>query len=215
MSDSGYIPPSVFNRLIVENRENNKLVFATNNRHKLEEISHLAGPHIHLLSLSDLGFTGDIPEEKETIEGNAAQKAWFIYDRYGINCFADDTGLEIEALNGEPGVYSARYAGENCTFEDNINKVLAAMKGTDNRKARFRTVIALIENRKLVTFLGEIKGFITRQKQGLLGFGYDPVFMPAGYVKTFAEMELAEKNRISHRAIAVQKLIDHLTRRYK
>jgi len=199
----------------VEKTGNNTLVFATNNKHKLEEIRHLAGSHIQLLSLSDLGYTGDIPEEKETIEGNAAQKAWFIYNRFGIDCFADDTGLEIDALNGEPGVYSARYAGENCSFEDNINKVLAAMQGIENRKARFRTVIALIENGELTTFQGEIKGIICREKQGLQGFGYDPVFMPDGYDRTFAEMELAEKNCISHRALAVQKLIDHLSTRYK
>lgn len=195
--------------------ELNSLVFATNNRHKLEEIRHVASPHIHLLSLSDLGFTGDIPEEEDTIEGNAAQKAWFIYDRYQINCFADDTGLEIDALHGEPGVYSARYAGENCTFEDNMNKVLAAMEGIENRKARFRTVMALVENGKLTTFQGEIHGVITREKYGLQGFGYDPVFQPDGFDRTFAEMDLAEKNRISHRALAVQKLIDYLTTRYK
>jgi XTP/dITP diphosphohydrolase len=199
----------------VETNELSKLVFATNNRHKLEEIRHLAGKHIRLLSLSDIGFTGDIPEEADTIEGNAAQKAWFIYERYGINCFADDTGLEIEALHGEPGVYSARYAGENCSFEDNMNKVLASMKGIENRKARFRTVIALIENGKLTTFQGEIKGIITPEKHGVQGFGYDPVFLPEGFDRTFAEMELGEKNRISHRALAVQKLIDYLITRYK
>jgi XTP/dITP diphosphohydrolase len=199
----------------VEKRGSYQLVFATNNKHKLEEIQHLAGPHIHLLSLSDLGFTGDIPEEEHTIEGNAAQKAWYIYDRYGTNCFADDTGLEINALHGEPGVYSARYAGENCTFEDNMNKVLSAMQGTENRKARFRTVIALIENGKLTTFQGEIQGVITSEKHGHQGFGYDPVFLPDGFDRTFAEMDLAEKNRISHRALAVQKLIDYLTNRYK
>lgn len=199
----------------MKKNESIKLVFATNNRHKLEEILHLAGPHIQLLNLKDIGFAGDIPEEATTIEGNAAQKAWFIYEKYAINCFADDTGLEIEALNGGPGVYSARYAGENCTFEDNMNKVLAAMQGKDNRKARFRTVIALIENGKLTTFQGEIKGTITPEKHGVQGFGYDPVFLPDGFDQTFAEMDLAEKNRISHRAMAVQKLIDHLKTRYK
>jgi XTP/dITP diphosphohydrolase len=201
--------------LNVGKKEFNRLAFATNNRHKLEEIRHLAEPHIHLLSLSDLGFTGDIPEEEKTLEGNAAQKAWFIYDRYGINCFADDTGLEIDALHGEPGVYSARYAGENCSFEDNMNKVLAALEGVENRKARFRTVIALVENGKLLTFQGEIQGVITREKHGLKGFGYDPVFLPDGFDRTFAEMGLTEKNRISHRALAVQKLIDYLLTRYE
>jgi XTP/dITP diphosphohydrolase len=199
----------------VKKKESNTLVFATNNKHKLEEIRHLATPHIHLLGLSDIGFAGDIPEEMDTIEGNAAQKAWFIYNKYEINCFADDTGLEIDALHGEPGVFSARYAGENCSFEDNMNKVLAALEKTENRKARFRTVIALVENGKLITFQGEIQGVITREKHGLQGFGYDPVFLPDGFYRTFAEMDLAEKNRISHRALAVQKLIDYLTTRYK
>jgi XTP/dITP diphosphohydrolase len=199
----------------VKKNEFNRLVFATNNKHKLEEIRHLAGNHFHLLSLADLGFTGDIPEEADTIEGNASQKAWFIYHQYGIDCFADDTGLEIEALHGEPGVYSARYAGENCSFEDNMNKVLAAMQGVENRTARFRTVIALIEKGKLTTFQGEISGIITAEKHGLYGFGYDPVFLPDGYDRTFAEMDLGEKNRISHRGLAVQKLIDYLITRYK
>jgi XTP/dITP diphosphohydrolase len=199
----------------VEKKQLNSLVFATNNKHKLDEIRHLVSPYIQLLGLSDLGFSGEIPEEMDTIEGNAAQKAWYIYDRYKTGCFADDTGLEIEALHGEPGVYSARYAGENCSFEDNMNKVLAAMKGISNRKARFRTVIALVENGKLTTFQGEIKGVITREKAGRQGFGYDPVFLPDGFDRTFAEMDLAEKNRISHRALAVQKLIDYLTTRYK
>jgi XTP/dITP diphosphohydrolase len=199
----------------LKKNERNQLVFATNNKHKLEEIRHLAGTHIQLLSLGDLGFTGDIPEEADTIEGNAAQKAWCIFDRFGIDCFADDTGLEIEALHGEPGVYSARYAGENCSFEDNMNKVLAAMQGVENRKARFRTVIALIEKGKLTTFQGEITGIITPEKHGLRGFGYDPVFLPDGFERTFAEMDLGEKNRISHRALAVQKLIDYLITRYK
>jgi XTP/dITP diphosphohydrolase len=199
----------------LKKNESNNLVFATNNRHKLEEIRHLAGTNIQLLSLSDLGFDGEIPEEADTIEGNAAQKAWYIFDKYAMNCFADDTGLEIEALDGEPGVYSARYAGENCSFEDNLNKVLAAMEGKNMRKARFRTVIALIENGILTTFQGEITGIITREKRGSGGFGYDPVFLPDGFDRTFAEMDLAEKNRISHRAIAVHKLIDHFKIRYK
>lgn len=199
----------------MKNPELARLVFATNNKHKLEEIRNEAGPHIHLVSLAELGFTGEIPEQEETIEGNAAQKARYIYDRYGISCFADDTGLEIDALNGEPGVYSARYAGENCSFEDNMNKVLDAMKGMENRSARFRTVIALVENGKLTTFQGEIRGAITREKHGLQGFGYDPVFQPEGFDRTFAEMSMTEKNRISHRSIAVRKLIDYLTTRYK
>jgi XTP/dITP diphosphohydrolase len=198
-----------------EKSDSGRLVFATNNKHKTTEIQHLIGRHIQLLNLGDLGFTGDIPEETETLEGNAAQKAFFIYDRYHVNCFADDTGLEIEALSGAPGVYSARYAGENCSFEDNMNKVLKAMLGVENRKARFRTVIALVESGKLTTFQGEIRGVITQKKQGSQGFGYDPIFMPDGYGCTFAEMSLEEKNRISHRALAVHKLIEYLSIHYR
>lgn len=186
------------------------LVFATKNQHKTSEIQDLAGNRIHLLNLSDIGFEGDIPEEQDTLEGNATQKAFFIYNKYGLNCFADDTGLEIEALNGAPGVFSARYAGVNCSFEDNVNKVLEALSGINHRRARFRTVIALAENEKLFTFEGEINGEITWEKRGRHGFGYDPVFMPDGYNLTFAEMNLRDKNRISHRAIAFQKLISFL-----
>jgi len=194
---------------------NKQFVFATNNKHKLEEISGILGDKIKLLSLADIGCFDEIPEDHETLEENAEQKAFYIFNKYHLDCFADDTGLEIDALHGEPGVYSARYAGENCSFEDNMKKVLAAMEGIVNRKARFRTVIALIENGKLTTFQGEIQGVITHEKHGLLGFGYDPVFLPDGFDRTFAEMELAEKNRISHRAIAVHKLISYLTIRYK
>lgn len=189
--------------------EKMRLVFATNNRHKFEEIKHVLGNRVSLLSLSDLGIDEDIPEEKDTLEGNAAQKAFFIYDKYGIDCFADDTGLEIDALNGEPGVYSARYAGENCTFEDNMNKVLLKMQQIDNRSAQFRTVIALVEGGILTTFTGEIKGKITTEKHGIQGFGYDPIFQPEGHGQTFAEMSLEVKNLISHRAKAVAAFIRH------
>lgn len=190
------------------------LVFATGNRHKLHEIQQVIGSRFHLRGLSDIGFTGDIPEEQDTLEGNAAQKALYIYERYGIDCFADDTGLEIEALGGAPGVFSARYAGEGCSFDDNMNKVLAAMDRMDNRKARFRTVIVLVEQGRVTPFEGEIRGTITRVKQGTLGFGYDPIFLPEGHIQTFAEMDLAEKNRISHRALAVNKLIAYLSLHY-
>lgn len=187
------------------------LVFATNNLHKITEIRNVIGHGIRLLNPADLGFKGEIPEEKDTIDKNAEQKARFVYDTFGLSCFADDTGLEIDALNGAPGVYSARYAGVGCTFDDNMNKVLAAMTGIKNRRARFRTVIALIENERLITFQGEIQGVITTEKRGKQGFGYDPIFLPDGYDRTFAEMEIGEKNRISHRSLAVKKLIAYLS----
>jgi XTP/dITP diphosphohydrolase len=187
------------------------LVFATNNPNKVKEIQDVIGHGIKLLNPSDLGFNGLIPEEKDTLDENAEQKARFIYDKFGIACIADDTGLEIEALHGAPGVYSARYAGANCTFDDNMNKVLACMTGVKNRKARFRTVIALVENKRLVTFQGEIQGSITTEKRGNQGFGYDPIFLPEGFDRTFAEMGFGEKNRISHRALAVNKLIEYLS----
>jgi XTP/dITP diphosphohydrolase len=186
-----------------------KLVFATNNRHKFEELQHSLGGQVELVSLKDIGFTGEIPEEQDTVEGNAVQKAQFIYQHFGVNCIADDTGLEIDALDGEPGVYSARYAGENCTFEDNLKLVLKKMTGKTNRKARFKTVIALMEQGQLSTFMGEIRGLITEAKRGSLGFGYDPIFEPEGWNKTFAEMTLEEKNKISHRGLAVEAFIKY------
>jgi XTP/dITP diphosphohydrolase len=196
----------------VENRDNRiKLVFATNNMHKFNEIEKVIGSTVLLMNLKSIGFQGDIPEDKDTLEDNAAQKAYFIYDKYGINCFSDDTGLEIEALQGEPGVYSARYAGLDCSFEDNMNKVLERMKGKTNRSARFRTVIALVEQGKLTIFDGEIRGHIIEEKRGSLGFGYDPIFIPQGYTITFAEMSPEEKNRISHRALAIRKLAGYFT----
>ncbi|MBN1790898.1 MAG: RdgB/HAM1 family non-canonical purine NTP pyrophosphatase [Bacteroidales bacterium] len=191
--------------------EKPRLIFATNNKHKFEEIRHVIGERVELMRLADIGFNGEIPEKQETLDGNAAQKAFFIYNLYGIDCFADDTGLEIEALQGEPGTYSARYAGENCNFEDNMNKVLQKMKGVTDRKARFRTVIALVEKGSLRLFKGEIRGVITTEKLGLAGFGYDPIFMPDGFGETFAEMSLAQKNRISHRALAIQELLRYFT----
>jgi XTP/dITP diphosphohydrolase len=187
-----------------------KLIFATNNLHKFTEIKEIAGEKIIVLSLRDIGFSDDIPEDYTTIEENAAQKAFYIYERYHTDCFADDTGLEIHALNNEPGVYSARYAGEQCSFQDNINKVLGKLKNVTDRRARFRTVIALVMEGKLTLFTGEIAGRITLERRGNQGFGYDPVFVPDGHIKTFAEMEAAEKNGISHRNIAINKLVKFL-----
>lgn len=185
-----------------------KLVFATNNRHKLKEIQHILGTELQLLSLKDINCSEEIPEEHPTIEANAMQKAEYVYSKYNYNCFADDTGLEIDALNGEPGVLSARYAGEEKNSEANIQKVLQKLTGIQNRSARFKTVIALIINGDKHLFEGVVKGTILYTKRGTNGFGYDPVFKPEGYDKTFAEMTDSEKNAISHRAIAVNKLSD-------
>jgi XTP/dITP diphosphohydrolase len=193
----------------MSNSEKARLIFATNNSHKLEEIKQVLQGRVNLLCLADVGFSGDIPEEQNTLEGNAVQKAFFIYKKFGMDCFSDDTGLEIEALDGEPGVYSARYAGENCNFDNNMNMVLSKMTGKSNRKARFRTVIALVEQGKLSTFEGEIKGLITTEKHGTKGFGYDPIFQPEGYERTFGEMSPGEKNMISHRALAVNAFLKH------
>lgn len=186
------------------------LIFATNNKHKLEEIAHLTEGIIEVKGLSQVGIAEEIPETHETLIENAIEKATFIHEKYGFDCFADDTGLEIDVLDGRPGVYSARYAGENCTFEDNVNKVLSEMGDTKNRKARFRTIIALIQNGKTHTFEGFVDGQIIKDKKGVKGFGYDPVFVPEGYEQTFAEMDLELKNTISHRARALQKFLTYL-----
>ena len=188
-----------------------KLVFATNNAHKLDEISSILGEKVELLSLKDIHCHVDIPETADTLEGNAMLKAEYIYKNYGLDCFADDTGLEVEALNGAPGVYSARYAGgEGHNAEANMQKLLQNMQGVQNRKAQFRTAICLIEKGEEHLFEGIVKGSIIEQKRGASGFGYDPVFMPEGYEETFAEMGNAEKNKISHRARAVEKLCEYL-----
>lgn len=183
-----------------------KIVFATNNVHKLKEIRQVLGDNFEIVSLNDLGFSGDIPETQNTLEGNASQKAQFIYDKYNLNCFADDTGLEVEALNGEPGAFAARYAGENPTFDDNMNKLLDNLKYCSNRKARFRTVISLILEGKEYQFEGIVDGEILSEKTGEEGFGYDPVFKPSGFNQSFAEMDSSTKNKISHRGRAVKKL---------
>lgn len=187
-----------------------ELIFATNNHHKIAEIQALISDNIVLESLMDIGCTEDIPETADTLEGNALLKASFVFDNYGKNCFADDTGLEVEALNGRPGVYSARYATDGHNFEANINKVLVELSGLQNRKARFRTVIALILDGSVHYFEGIVNGEIISERRGSQGFGYDPVFLPDGYKQTFAEMPLSEKNKISHRARAVSKLVDFL-----
>jgi XTP/dITP diphosphohydrolase len=187
-----------------------ELVFVTNNLHKLKEISAIIGDQFRILSLSDIHCNEEIEEDAPTIEGNASLKSWYIWNKYKMNCFADDTGLEIVALGGRPGVKSARYAGEDCNPENNIRKVLQELEGKSDRKARFRTVISLIMNGKEVQFEGTVEGNILSEKRGNDGFGYDPVFLPDGYHQSFAEMMLEEKNKISHRARATQKLTDYL-----
>lgn len=188
-----------------------KLVFATNNAHKLDEIRAILGDKIEVLSLKDINCDTDIPETADTLEGNAALKAEYIYKNYGLDCFADDTGLEVEALGGAPGVYSARYAGgDGHDSEANMRKLLQELDGEHNRKAQFRTAICFIEQGEEHLFEGIVKGSIIEQKRGASGFGYDPVFMPEGYEETFAEMGNAEKNKISHRARAVEKLCEYL-----
>ncbi len=188
-----------------------KLVFATNNAHKLEEVAAILGDQVELLSLNDIGCQADIPETAETLEGNALLKSSYIYKNYHLDCFADDTGLEVEALNGAPGVYSARYAGgEGHDAQANMRKLLHELDGKENRKAQFRTAISLILDGKEYLFEGVIKGEIIKEKRGDSGFGYDPVFMPEGYDRTFAELGNDIKNQISHRALAVQKLCEFL-----
>lgn len=187
-----------------------KLVFATNNDHKLMELRQIVPSEFELVSLNDIGCTDEIPETGTTLEVNASQKSFYIWDKYSINCFADDTGLEIEALENEPGVYSARYAGEEKSPEANILKVLEKMVGVTNRKARFRCVISLVLDGAEKQYEGIVEGKILTAKQGEAGFGYDPIFMPNGYNQSFAEMSAGDKNLISHRGRAVNKLVDYL-----
>lgn len=190
-----------------------KLVFATNNAHKLEEVAAILGEKIELFSLNDIGCHTDIPETAATLEGNALLKSSFIFKNYGLDCFADDTGLEVEALDGAPGVYSARYAGgEGHDSQANMLKLLRDLEGKENRKAQFRTAISLILDGKAYLFEGVIKGEIIKEKRGDSGFGYDPIFKPEGYDKTFAELGNDIKNKISHRALAVQNLCEFLQR---
>ena len=187
-----------------------QLVFATNNCHKLSEVKAILEPEYQIISLSDLNCNDNIPETANTLEGNALIKANYIFNKFGLDCFADDTGLEVEELNGEPGVYSARYAGENNDPKKNMIKVLDLLSNSTNRKACFRTIIALIQNGKLTFFEGKIEGEISMKPSGNSGFGYDPIFIPKGYDLSFAELGIYEKKLISHRALAVKKLTEHL-----
>ena len=191
-----------------------KLVFATNNRHKLDEIRAILGNKIELLSLNDINCHDDIPETADTLQGNALIKAKYIYDKFRMNCFADDTGLEVDSLNGEPGVYSARYAGEECNPESNMKKLLNNLAGKNDRSAQFRTVIALIIEGEEKLFEGCVKGNISCEKMGDAGFGYDPIFVPEGYSESFAQMSSDMKNSISHRYRATEKLCKYLKENY-
>lgn len=191
-----------------------EIVFATNNPHKLNEVQHLLQGSVIIRSLEEIGCREELPETQSTIEGNALQKAQYVFDNYKVTCFADDTGLEVEALNGEPGVYSAMYAGEHRSSEDNISLLLARLTNHTNRKAQFRCVIALVEGGTPNLFDGIVRGEILGQPRGSGGFGYDRVFLPHGAEKTLAEMTLEEKNKISHRGKAVQKLVQYLGKRY-
>lgn len=187
-----------------------KLIFATNNKHKIREISDLLDDRFEVTGLADTGITEDIPEDADNLADNAMFKARYVHERTGLNVFADDTGLEVDALGGAPGVYSARYAGTSKDPSDNIIKLLKELEGVDDRKARFRTVIALIYDNREYLFEGKVEGGIIKMRRGAGGFGYDPVFIAEGYDMTFAEMPLSEKNKISHRAMAMRKLIAFL-----
>ena len=191
-----------------------KLVFATNNKHKLQEVRDIVGDRVEVLSLADIGCYDDIPETADTLQGNALIKARHIYEKYGFDCFADDTGLEVEALDGAPGVYSARYAGEECDSEANMRKLLENLTGKTNRNAQFRTVIALIINGEEMLFNGIVKGSIATEKNGDSGFGYDPIFVPEGHSASFAQMSSEMKNSMSHRFRATQQLSDYLKENY-
>jgi XTP/dITP diphosphohydrolase len=185
------------------------IVFATNNSNKIKEVQALLPSHIKLVSLEEIGCVEDIPETQDTIEGNAIQKADYIKTHYGLDCFADDTGLEVMALDGAPGVYSARYAGPQRNADDNMNLLLSELASKDNRSARFKTVIAMHFQGEFITFEGICEGEITKSKTGTEGFGYDPIFQPKSFEKTFAEISLEEKNRIGHRGKAVSKLVTY------
>lgn len=188
-----------------------KLIFATNNKHKVDEVRAALDGMVQIVTLAEAGLSGEIPETADTLQGNALQKAQWVWERTGMDCFADDTGLEVDALGGAPGAYSARYAGEHCSFDDNINKLLAALEGRTDRRADFRTVICLIEGGEPKYFEGRVDGqILTERHSNGEGFGYDPVFMPDRFALSFAEMPLDVKNRISHRGLAVQKLAEYL-----
>lgn len=188
-----------------------KLVFATHNENKMREIRALLPDYLEILSLNDIGCDKEIPETADTIEGNAILKVEFVNNHYGYNCFADDTGLEVNALGGAPGVFSARYAGDSKSAEANTNKLLQDLNGVEDRTARFKTAIALSLNGRQNLFLGICEGSIVKTPRGSQGFGYDPIFQPAGFLKTFAEMSLTQKSEIGHRGKAMRELIDYLT----
>jgi XTP/dITP diphosphohydrolase len=188
-----------------------RLCFATNNKHKIEEVAFAIRNKITILSLSDIGCFEELPETRDTLEGNSLQKAEYVFTNFSIPCFADDTGLEVEALKNAPGVYSARYAGSQRNPDDNIDLLLKNLTGIANRKAQFRTIITLIGLDKIYTFEGIVKGTISAERKGSAGFGYDPIFIPEGHSKSFGEMSLEEKNQMSHRAIAVKKLVTFLS----
>lgn len=204
------IHPRSYNRYSV-NAMISELIFATNNAHKLEEVRQMLEGVVHVVSLREAGLEGEIPETSDTLAGNALQKAQWVWERTGRTCFADDTGLEVDALGGAPGVYSARYAGEHCSFDDNIDKLLDALRGCENRRADFRTVICLIEQGEPRYFEGRVDGQILPARQGGAGFGYDPVFMPDRFAVSFAEMPMEVKNQISHRGRAIVALRQYLT----
>jgi len=187
-----------------------KICFATNNANKVKEVQQMLGSEFEILSLKEIGCKEELPEEQDTLEGNSEQKARYVYDNYGINCFADDTGLEVDALAGAPGVYSARYAGPQRSSQDNMHKLLASLEDKDNRQAQFRTVVSLMLAGELHQFEGVVRGRILLQEQGKGGFGYDPLFSPEGHEQTFAEMDMQEKNQISHRGRAIRKLVAFL-----
>ena len=188
-----------------------RLIFATNNKHKVEEVRAALDGIVEIVTLAEAGLSGEIPETADTLQGNALQKAQWVWDRTHCNCFADDTGLEVDILDGAPGVYSARYAGEHCSFDDNIDKLLNALDGESNRRAHFRTVICLIEDGTPRYFEGRVDGqILTERHSNGEGFGYDPVFMPDRFAVSFAEMPLEVKNSISHRGLAVKKLVEYL-----
>ena len=191
-----------------------KLVFATNNKHKLQEVRDIVGDRVEVLSLSDIDCNDDIPETADTLQGNALIKARYIYEKYGVDCFADDTGLEVEALDGAPGVYSARYAGEECDSEANMKKLLHNLTDKNNRNAQFRTVIALLINGEERLFNGIVKGVIATEKMGTSGFGYDPIFIPEGFSESFAQMDASMKNSISHRYRATEELSKFLKEKH-